>query len=501
MLKMNGISKSFGRLHANENVDLIVEYGEIHGLLGENGAGKSTLMNILFGLLQPDSGTIEVDGKIVKINSPKEALELGIGMVHQHFQLVPTLTVAENLTLTTPGPMLQLDLQKISDYISEISQKYDLEVNPSARISDLSVGQQQRVEIIKLLFRNAKIIVLDEPTAVLTPSEWQRFTPFLKRLTEEGRSIVFISHKLDEQFDASNSCTVLRHGKSIGTRVMAETDKDDLVEMMVGKTLAVAEVRQTIASDAETLLKMSHVSTRSAIGRVGLQDISLNVKSGEILGIAGVDGNGQDEIVDVLLGLLDMLSGNVELRGVCSTAMSPSKWRELGGALVTADRHKTGVALQLDLADNLLVTERHNPELVRLGAFSKAAVERHVTDQLNSFDVRGAQPNVTMAQLSGGNQQKLVLAREMNREIDILIAAQPIRGLDIGAAQTVHDRILQHRNNGGATILISTELDELIKLSDRIVVLSGGCIVGQINNDESFNFDELAGLMAGGNAT
>lgn len=500
-LELTGISKTFGRLRANDNIDLSVSRGEIHGLLGENGAGKTTLMNILFGLLQPDSGTIEISGTPVTIRSPREALDLGIGMVHQHFQLVPTMTVAENIAMISAGPLHKLALSDISDRIRDISQKYGLEIDPNARISDLSVGRQQRVEIIKLLFRDAKLIVLDEPTAVLTPDEWKRFTPFLRLLTEEGRSIIFISHKLEEQFDVSDTCTVLRQGRSVGTKVMAKSSKDELIEMMIGRNLTTAKQRKPRPENSNILVQLDGIHTKAGEGRLALRQLDLNIRAGEIVGIAGVDGNGQDELVDVLIGLIQAEEGQIKLHGKTVDDMSPGRWRDFGGALVTADRHATGVALELDLADNLLVIHRQNPALVNFGTFINTKVDAHVSEQLASFDVRTAGPQVAIGQLSGGNQQKLVLAREMNRPIDILVAAHPTRGLDIGAAETVHERIMQHRDEGGASLLISTELSELIELSDRIAVMSDGRFSGILENDETFEFDRLAALMAGGGPT
>lgn len=497
---MRSITKAYGPVKANDDIDLTVAKGQVHGLLGENGAGKTTLMNILFGLVKPDSGSIEISGAEVDIASPRLAIELGVGMVHQHFQLVPTLTVAENIALGETGSLLELDLNRTSDRIALIADRYGLAVNPSSRVGDLAVGERQRVEILKLLFHDARILVLDEPTAVLTPPEWDQMSELIRRLAEDGRSIVFISHKLEEHFSVSDQCTVLRNGRNVGTVEMSTAREHDLVQMMVGRPVACTSELASVPVEPVVLLRAVDLRATVAGGNEVLGGISLEIRAGETLGVAGVDGNGQEHLVDALIGVLPLSSGSIELNGRNLGNMTPSAWRAWGGGLINADRHAKGVAQDLDLSDNLLITELGNADLVRTAFFRKQAVSVHLNRQLESFDIRSRGVHSLLRELSGGNQQKMVLAREFNREPAVLIAAQPSRGLDVGAARVVHDRITAHREAGGATLLISAELKEVLALSDRIVVMSRGRFLGPLENGPDLDFTLLASMIAGGSA-
>ena len=496
MLNMQDMSKSFGTLRALRAVNLHVRAGEIHGLLGENGAGKTTLMNVLFGLVDPDSGTISIGGTERQISSPRDAMKFGIGMVHQHFQLVPNLSVAENVALGDDGSLFRLDLQGISAKLMQLSNKYGLRVDPASLAGSLSVGEQQRVEILKLLYHEAEILVFDEPTAVLTPQEWIEIAQLLRQLAADGKSIIFISHKLGEHYAISDRCTVLRRGEVVGTLEMSSADPDELIEMMVGRTVS-TPTRPSSGMIGETFLKVEGISATGTHAAVrSLDNVHLKLRGGEILAVAGVDGNGQEELVDALLGVLPISEGSIIMMGEKHDSMTPDLFRKLGGALITANRHATGVAEDLSLSDNLMITKLEG-DLINRGFLRAHAVADHVRDQLSSFSVAAPGPSTTMAALSGGNQQKVVLARELNSSASVVIAAQPSRGLDVGATELVHTLLHAHVAGGGAVLLISTELDEVLALADRIVVMSRGRLVGELENSETLRRDAIGELMAG----
>jgi simple sugar transport system ATP-binding protein len=496
-LTMLGITKRFPGVTANDGIDLDVRRGEIHGLLGENGAGKTTLMNILYGLLAPDEGTIEIDGKPAQIRSPRDSMAFGIGMVHQHFMLVPDMTVAENVALGLRSGRSPLSrLNEVSERVADLSRRYGLLVHPDDRIDEISVGMQQRVEIVKLLYRGADLLVLDEPTSVLTPKEWDELSAVLSSLVAEGRSVIFITHKLDELVSVAHRCTILRDGRVVG-RVddVSATDKASLARSMVGRDV-VLRVERPARQPGAAVLEAHGISLQDATGRVRLDDISFAVREGEILGVAGVDGNGQDELVDVLIGLRQPTAGHIAINSETVAEMTPREFGRRSGAVVPADRHRTGVAVSLSLMDNLMMREFGDEPYTRRGVLHLAAMREHSEELVAEYDIRTPDTAVRMRQLSGGNQQKAVLARELDRHPKLLVAAQPTRGLDVGATEFVYRKLLEHREAGGATLLISTELEEILSLSDRIAVMVSGRFVRILEAAEA-DLDRLGLLMAG----
>lgn len=493
---MTGIAKRFPGVVANNGIDLEVRRGEVHGLLGENGAGKTTLVNILYGLLQPDEGQIEIDGTPVTIRSPREAMAQGIGMVHQHFMLVPDMTVAENVALglaSSRPPLARLG--EVSDRLAELSTSYNLKVEPNDVIEDLSVGMQQRVEILKLLYRGARLLVLDEPTSVLTPPEWKELWAILRSLVAEGRSAIFITHKLDELLSVADRCTVLRDGAVVGTVPVATSDKATLARMMVGREV-VFRVERPILEPGQPILDVRNLSLIDDGGKTQLEDINFLVREREILGVAGVDGNGQHELVEVLIGLRKPTTGRVWIGGKQVQSLSPREFAQRSGAVIPADRHRTALALDLSLMDNLLMREFADPRFSQRGVLALGPIRDHAERLVRDYDIRTPSVQVRMRQLSGGNQQKTVLARELNRSPQLLIASQPTRGLDVGAMEFVYQRMLQHKESGGGTLLISTELDEILSLSDRIAVIIGGRFVRIL--DAAQVDPELLGLLMAG---
>jgi len=497
LLRMEGITKRFpGGVVANRDVTLEVARGEIKGLLGENGAGKSTLVKILYGLFHPDEGTIEIDGNPVRIRSPKHAVELGIGMVHQHFMLVPTMTVAENvaLGLRSRRPPLS-DLKDVSRRVAELSERYGLRVEPDQCIEDLSVGLEQRVEILKLLYRGAELLVLDEPTAVLTPQEWHDLAATLRALTEQGKAVIFISHKLDEQLEVADTCTVLRDGVVVGTVRTQDVDKATLARMMVGRDVVLRVDRDALAP-GEPVLDVEGLCLAVDGGRRLLDDITFQIREREILGVAGIDGNGQRELVETLTGVRRATSGRIRVLGKAEDALSPLVYRRHGGAVIPEDRQRTGIALDLSVGDNLMLKDYRSAPYSRRGMVSGATTKEHCDAIVAEYDVRTPSTAVVMRQLSGGNQQKAVLARELCGHPKVLIASQPTRGLDVGAMEFVYARLLEHRAQGGATLLLSSELDEILSLSDRIAVIVGGRIVRVLDAHEADA--ETLGLLMGG---
>jgi simple sugar transport system ATP-binding protein len=492
-LRLDAVTKRFGDVVANDHVSLTVARGEVHALLGENGAGKSTLMNVVYGLLQPDGGTIEIDGRPAEVGSPREALDLRIGMVHQHFKLVVDMTVAENVALSLGGMSLtRLDLGEVRARTTEMSERFGLLVDPDAVIEDLSVGEQQRVEILKLLLGGADLLILDEPTAVLAPPEWADLAQVLRGLVAEGRSIVFISHKLDEVFDIATRCTVLRDGRVVGTRLVGETDKAELAKLMVGREVVLRVTRERVAP-GPPVLEVEHLSVKGGAHHV-VSDVSFTLRGGEVLGVAGVDGNGQSELVAALTGMAEREAGEIRLLGEpAGEGRALAVDERLG--VIPEDRHRDGVALDLSVADNLMLKDFDRRPFARRGIRSHARTREHCAALVADFDIRVSSLDTPLAEVSGGNQQKVVLARELAREPHLLIATQPTRGLDVGAMEFVYGRLAEFKRRGGATLLISTELEEVMSLSDRIAVMVNGRFVAILPCEEA-TLDVLGPLMA-----
>ena len=496
ILRMRGIKKRYPGVVANDSVDFDVYPGEIHGLLGENGAGKTTLMKILYGLSQPDAGSIEIKGRPVTLRSPRDAVAAGVGMVHQHFMLVPDMTVTENVALgfrTERYPLT--DLAGISVDVAELSRLHGLEVDPNAVIGDVSVGTRQRVEILKLLHRSADILVLDEPTSVLTPQEWEDLASVLRSLVAQGRAAVFITHKLDEVMAVADRCTVLRDGAVVGTVDVKTTDKASLARMMVGRPVVFRAPREDV-EPGEPVLEVQDLSLIDDRGRRILDGITFDVRAGEVLGVAGVDGNGQTQLVDVLSGMTPPTKGRIRIGGEEVRRLTPGEFRRLSGGVITEDRHRTGIALDLTLRDNIIMRDYHDRPLSSRGLLDLTVIKKHCADLIHRFDVRTPSQLIRMRQLSGGNQQKSILARELFAAPRLLIASQPTRGLDVGAMEFVYSSLLRRKREGAALLLISTELEEILSLSDRIAVISNGRFLRILDAD---NADaETLGLLMGG---
>jgi general nucleoside transport system ATP-binding protein len=494
--EMRGITKRFPGVLANNQVNFDIRSGEVHALLGENGAGKSTLMRILYGLYRPDEGQILLNGKPVTIESPVDAIRLGIGMIHQHFMLVPSLTVAENVALglaSTREPLTDLD--RVSKRILELAEVYGLEVDPGAFVWQLAVGQQQRVEIIKALYRGAALLILDEPTAVLTPQEVKELFVTLRQMARDGHALIFISHKLHEVLDISERVTVLRDGHEIGTRLTAEISKTDLARMMVGREVGLKQERVK-TDQSEVRLVLNDLWARSDRETEALRGVSLEVHSGEILGVAGVSGNGQRELAQVVTGLRPPTRGRVMLDSVDVTGKSPSKVIERGLSYIPEERMRDGMIKEFTVAENLILREHGQKPYARAGFFDFRAISQRSKELIQSFNVKTPSQETPVKNLSGGNIQKLLLARELSRNPRVVIASQPTRGLDIGATEYVHSRLLEQRSEGTAILLISEDLDEILALSDRIAVIYEGQIMGVVPGEESTP-EKLGLLMAG----
>ncbi len=477
VIELAGIVKTFGALRANDGVSLSIEAGSIHALVGENGAGKTTLMKILYGLYQPDAGTIRIAGEAVRLRSPADALARGLGMVHQHFMLVRPLTVAENITLgkeTTTGPFL--DTARAAAAVRALSDRYGLAVDPAARVETLSVGQEQRVEILKALYHGANLLILDEPTAVLTPQETEELFAVLRELKAAGTTIVLITHKLREVLDLSDRVTVMRGGKTVGTRETAATSIPELAELMVGRPVLLT-LEKKPATPGAAVLALDALAANDDRGLPAVRDLSLTVRSGEIVGVAGVEGNGQAELVEAVLGLRRIATGEARLGGVRLNGLTPRAIAALGVAHVPADRLKRGLVLDFPLADDLVFGRHHEPAFRKGPLVDRAGVRAFAAARLAEFDVRPPDPTARAGNLSGGNQQKLVVAREFTRDAQLLIAAHPTRGVDLGAIEFIHREIVRQRDAGRAVLVVSSELSELLALSDRIVVLYEGRIV------------------------
>ncbi|CMV85591.1 ABC transporter ATP-binding protein [Streptococcus pneumoniae] len=498
VIEMRDITKVFGGFVANDKINLHLRKGEIHALLGENGAGKSTLMNMLAGLLEPTSGEIAVNGQVVNLDSPSKAASLGIGMVHQHFMLVEAFTVAENIILgselTKNGV---LDIAGASKEIKALSERYGLAVDPSAKVADISVGAQQRVEILKTLYRGADILIFDEPTAVLTPSEIDELMAIMKNLVKEGKSIILITHKLDEIRAVSDRVTVIRRGKSIETVEIAGATNADLAEMMVGRSVSLKTEKQA-SKPKEVVLSIKDLVVNENRGVPAVKNLSLDVRAGEIVGIAGIDGNGQSELIQAITGLRKVESGSIELKGDSIVGLHPRQITELSVGHVPEDRHRDGLILEMMISENIALQTYYKEPHSKNGILNYSNITSYAKKLMEEFDVRAASELVPAAALSGGNQQKAIIAREIDRDPDLLIVSQPTRGLDVGAIEYIHKRLIEERDNGKAVLVVSFELDEILNVSDRIAVIHDGKIQG-IVSPETTNKQELGVLMAGGN--
>ena len=498
VIEMRDITKVFGEFVANDKINLHLRKGEIHALLGENGAGKSTLMNMLAGLLEPTSGEIAVNGQVVNLDSPSKAAGLGIGMVHQHFMLVEAFTVAENIILgselTKNGV---LDIAGASKEIKALSERYGLAVDPSAKVADISVGAQQRVEILKTLYRGADILIFDEPTAVLTPSEIEELMAIMKNLVKEGKSIILITHKLDEIRAVSDRVTVIRRGKSIETVKIAGATNADLAEMMVGRSVSFKTEKQA-SQPKEVVLSIKDLVVNENRGVPAVKNLSLDVRAGEIVGIAGIDGNGQSELIQAITGLRKVESGSIELKGDSIVGLHPRQITELSVGHVPEDRHRDGLILEMMISENIALQTYYKEPHSKNGILNYSNITSYAKKLMEEFDVRAASEFVPATALSGGNQQKAIIAREIDRDPDLLIVSQPTRGLDVGAIEYIHKRLIEERDNGKAVLVVSFELDEILNVSDRIAVIHDGKIQG-IVSPETTNKQELGVLMAGGN--
>lgn len=499
VIEMLNIRKEFPGIVANNNITLQVKKGEIHALLGENGAGKSTLMNVLFGLYQPEKGEIRARGKVVNISNPNIANDLGIGMVHQHFMLIDTFTVTENIILgketVSKG---KIDLKKAEKEVQEISQRYGLAVDPKAKVANISVGMQQRVEILKTLYRGAEILIFDEPTAVLTPQEITELIGIFRKLIQEGKSIILITHKLKEIMEVCDRVTVIRKGEGIGTYNVKDTNPNELANLMVGREVSFKTEKKE-AKPKETVLKISDLTVKDNRGVQVVNNLNLDVKAGEIVGIAGVDGNGQSELIEAITGLMKKNSGSITLNGNEISVLSPRKITESGIGHIPQDRHKHGLVLDFSIGQNMALQTYYKSPFSKYGFLNQGEIEKKASKLIEEFDVRTPSIHTPARALSGGNQQKAIIGREVDRDPDLLIAAQPTRGLDVGAIEFIHRRLIEQRDKGKAVLLISFELDEILNVSDRIAVIFDGEIIATVD-PKTTTEQELGLLMAGSKA-
>lgn len=497
-IEMINITKEFPGIIANDNITLQVKKGEIHALLGENGAGKSTLMSVLFGLYQPEKGIIKKDGQEVKIKNPNDANDLGIGMVHQHFKLVEDFTVLENIVLgmetTKHGVLKMEDARK---KVMELSERYNLSIDPDSKIEDITVGMQQRVEILKMLYRDNEVLIFDEPTAVLTAAEIDELLNIMKNLIGEGKSIIFITHKLNEIKRAADRCTVLRKGKYIGTVEVAETSKEELSRMMVGRDVSF-EVDKSPSNPGNVILEVKNLSVKSKTSQKSLlNNVSFKVRAGEILSIAGIEGNGQSELVYAITGLMKSNSGEIILNGKNIENESIRNRTLTGMGHIPEDRHKHGLVLDYTLAENMILQTYFKEPFQKNGFLQNNEIEKYSDRLIKQFDVRSGQGSDTVARsMSGGNQQKAIIAREIDRDPMLLVAVQPTRGLDVGAIEYIHKQLVNERDEGRAVLMVSLELDEVMNVSDRILVIYEGELVGEFKPEE-ITVEELGLYMSG----
>jgi general nucleoside transport system ATP-binding protein len=495
-LQLHGITKRFPGVLANDNVSFDVQAGEIHALLGENGAGKSTLMRQLYGFYKPDAGEIRINGKVVQFSSPSDAIRAGIGMIHQHFMLVPALTVAENVALGLPSSRgARLDLDIVTQRIDALSQRYGLKINPAAHVWQLSVGEQQRVEIIKALYRGAELLALDEPTAVLTPQEVSDLFKVLRGLAADGKALIFISHKLHEVIDISQRVTVMRDGRVVATHPTAGSTRAQLASEMVGRPVLL-EYDKPPAQEGPALLEISGLSVRGDRGVDAVRALSLNVHAGEILGVAGVSGNGQRELLEALAGLRPASAGSVRIAGKDLTHAGQRERLDAGQAVIPEERMKDGVVKDFSVAENMILQDHARVPYARRGFFDFKAIRGEAQRLVDDFRVKTPSLDTPTKNLSGGNIQKVILARELDRNPRVLVCAQPTRGVDIGASEYIHKRLLEQRAKGTATLLISEDLDELMALSDRIAVMFEGRIMDVLPRN-ACTVEQLGLLMAG----
>jgi simple sugar transport system ATP-binding protein len=496
MLEMGGIVKRFPGVVASDGVDFDVRAGEVHTLLGENGAGKSTLMKILYGLYQADEGEIRIHGDVADITSPTDAIGLGVGMIHQHFMLVDTLTVAENVALGLRSERgILTDLDRVSERIGELSERYGLQIDPEALIWQLAVGQRQRVEIIKALYRDAKLLILDEPTAVLTPQEVDQLFVTLRQMTADGRGLIFISHKLHEVLALSDRITVLRHGKVTGHLQAEDATREVLAEMMVGRQVQMVPDKPSVAA-TEPVLQIRNLTVMGDRGDEAVRALDLEVRAGEILGVAGVSGNGQRELAQAIAGLRPVESGTVQIGDSDVTNLRPAQVRAEGLAYVPEERMHTGAIAGFSVTENLLLIDHGNERFVSRGLLDFEAIRRHCQGLVDEYDVKTPSLETPAQSLSGGNIQKLILARELSGTPKVLIAAQPTRGVDIGASEYIHRRLIEQRSESTAVLMVSEDLDEVFALSDRIAVIYEGQIIGVV--DAASTTRQAIGLMMAG---
>lgn len=496
VIELKNILKRFGKVVANKNVNLSIKKGEVHAIVGENGAGKSTLMKTLYGLYQPDEGEIFINGEKIENHSPNNAIKHKIGMVHQHFMLAQPLTVSENVILGMENASgIRLNLKEADSRIKKLSDEFNLSIDPRKKIEDLSVGENQRVEIIKVLYRGAEILILDEPTAVLTPQEVKEFFKVIKSLVAQGKTVIIITHKLDEVMEISDRITVMRQGETVGSLASKNTTPQEIAKMMVGREVLL-RVEKNDAVKGEEVISVRNLSVRKNKETLALDSVSFQICAGEILGIAGVEGNGQTELIESIMNLNSdkIASGEIKFLNADITSVSTFERLERGISHIPEDRHKRGLVLEYSISDNLILGQQH---LFSSNGFLKQnAINRHSDERISSFDIRPADKKVASKGLSGGNQQKVIIAREFNRDFKLLIAAQPTRGVDIGAIEFIHKQILKARDNNKACLLISAELSEILSLSDRIAVLYKGKIV-KILDSKKTSEDELGMLMTG----
>jgi simple sugar transport system ATP-binding protein len=497
MLRLRGITKRFGGVLANDHIDIDVEPGTIHALVGENGAGKSTAMRIAYGFYTADSGEIVIDGQPRQIHRPADAIALGVGMVHQHFMLVGTMTVAENIVLgAESGTALSLDLDQAKARIRTLSESFGLASDPDARIENLSVGQQQRVELLKALYRNARLLILDEPTAVLTPQEVDEFFAILRGMRQQGKTIVIITHKLDEVLAISDAVTVMRDGKVVGRVRTSETSAAELARLMVGREVLL-RVEKGVAAPGGVMLSVRRLSIRAGAA-LALDDVSFDVRAGEIVGVAGVEGNGQSELIEAIAGLIDpaRVAGEVSLDGTSLAGLDARRRRERGIAHIPEDRHRRGLLLEFGLSENLILGVHYRPPIAKGALIDEGEVGRRTTDLIRRFDVRPPNPELRARALSGGNQQKLIIAREFELHPRLLLVSQPTRGVDIGAIEFIHRQLVGLRDAGCAILLVSAELEEVMSLADRLLVIHAGRIAGEVDPART-NAADVGCLMTG----